>query len=189
MRNSAKGVLAASAAVALLVGGGGTLAFWQDVEAFGGDTINSGSLSLGDVTCGSWMYDTEGGGGEFTVASDVIVPGDTLTRTCTSTIVAEGDHLVADVAVTDGSINPGSSGADLLAEATWALEVTKTSTENVTSALGTSISSIDDDSTLTAVLTLGFPYGVLDNGSMSQKVDLDAVTITATQAQHPTTAP
>ena len=188
MRNSAKGVLAAGAAVALLVGGGGTLAFWNDIETFGAGRINSGSLSLGEVACGSWMYDAEGGGGAFD-ATDVIVPGDTLTRTCVSAIVAEGDHLEADISVTGGSLSAGTSGADLLAEATLNLDVTKTSTGNVTSPLGPSISSSDDGSTLTAVLTLEFPYGVLDNGSMSQGLDIDAVTITATQAEHPTPAP
>lgn len=183
MRNSAKGVLAAGAAVALLVGGGGTLAFWSDSNLYDIDsTLGTGSLSLGEVSCDDWTLDAAEGGGTFDPATDELVPGDTLTRTCTSVINAEGKHLNATIGLSGGATNIDQPLVDEGFTLTSA--VTKTAPAGTPESIGTSISSLDDGYTLTATFTATFPYGgasPADNDSMSQIASIADLTITAVQ--------
>ena len=95
MRNSIKAALAATAGAGLLLGGAGSLAYWNDATEVQPDTtLTSGTLDLGAPTCASWKLDDDS---DFTPASDTIVPGDSLTRTCQFQISATGDHLTAQL--------------------------------------------------------------------------------------------
>ncbi len=187
MKKSTKGAIAAGAAAVLLLGGAGTLAFWSaDTDADLG-TIESGELKLSDMTCDGWELD---GGDAFDASTDAIVPGDTLTRDCTTTITAVGDHLEATVGLQGGTGialsggNPDATGANITAAAAFAVDGT-------TIADGGSVTDADNGKTLTATITVDFPYGTDDatnaqNGNATQELTatLDTISVALTQVDH-----
>lgn len=94
-----KGTIAAAAGVALLLGGAGTFALWNDSRDIGVSAdINSGRLYFdGEPSGGAWAWAGDRTGqGTFNPATQTLVPGDTVTYTVTSPdIVAEGTNLRA----------------------------------------------------------------------------------------------
>ena len=173
MRNSAKGVLAAGAAVTLLVGGGGTLAFWSDSETIPAPgAVSSGELKLSAPSCGSgWTLD---GGTVFT--GQLLVPGDTLTQTCTMTVTATGLHLQADVELDSPSWDATLSDVNLTDE--LALTATYKVGEDVER---TTITSADHGAVIEATVTATFTGPTATNDSQGLGAVLDAITFTATQ--------
>ncbi|HWJ65424.1 MAG TPA: alternate-type signal peptide domain-containing protein [Nocardioides sp.] len=106
MKKSTKGALAAGTAVALLAGGAGTLAYWNDTTAVDGGDITTGHLRISDAeTCSGWTLDTgEVTAGEaFDPATDRLVPGDVISRSCDVLLEASGNHLRATVTATPGA--------------------------------------------------------------------------------------
>lgn len=89
MHKLKKAAVAAVAGASLLVGGLGSLAFWQDPEESPGGTITSGSLDLVPTDCEAWEVD----GVVRDLATFRIVPGDVLTRSCDFTVDLVGDNL------------------------------------------------------------------------------------------------
>jgi alternate signal-mediated exported protein len=176
MNKSTKGALAAAAAGVLLLGGAGTLAFWTDTESTPGVTINTGHLDLTDLNCGTgWTLD---GGSAYT--SQLLVPGDTLSKTCTAELDIAGAHFTqADFAVTVPSDLTGN--AALLAElSTPDIDV---SLNGSPQASATNVAVADGDDVEVAI-TIVWPYGVEDNdtnvvGGVS--ATLDQVEIKVTQ--------
>lgn len=169
MKKSTKGALAAAAAGTLLLGGAGTLAFWNATATVDGSTVTAGSLTLVEDECSNWVLDD----GEDVEGADLvgtIVPGDEITKTCTFTIGATGDHLRATLGTT------GGAGTGDLASA-----VTITPTFVVDGNTVTEITEANDGDTLTATIVLDFPYGVEDNSSQGDSVDLSDYVVTATQ--------
>ncbi len=111
MNKSTKGALAASAAGALLLGGAGSLAFWTTTQPVSGSDITAGHLKLTNPSCGAgWLLD---GGAVFT--TQLLVPGDTLTKVCTFSLDAAGEHLAADFDVTAPSLSGDAALLDELA--------------------------------------------------------------------------
>lgn len=171
MKKSTKGALAAAAAGTLLLGGAGSLAFWNATATVDGSTVNAGSLNLveGEDNCSNWVLDS----GEDVEGADLtgtIVPGDQLTKTCTYTIDATGDHLRATLGATGGD-----ESGDL------ADDVTVTPTFVVDGNTVTEITEANHGDTLTATIVLDFPYGVEDNDSQGESVNLSDYVVTATQ--------
>ena len=175
MRNSTKGALAAGGAVLLLLGGAGSLAYWSDDAAVPGGTIRSGRLELGDPSCGAgWVLD---GGAPYT--TQLVVPGDTLTKTCTIDLIATGDHVGATLGIDTATwtTTNGLSG-QLAASATFTVGgVTKTT---VTDADDTG--ATDE---ITAVVTVTFTGASATNASQNLSATLRDVSITATQTHTP----
>lgn len=171
---TAKGTLAAAAAAVLLLGGVGTLAYWTDEESTPGTTINTGHLDLTDLDCGTgWTID---GGTAYT--TQLLVPGDTLTKTCDAEIDIAGAHFsTADFTVTVPSDLTGN--AALLAElATPDIDVTLNGTPQA-SATGVAVADGDD---VQVAVTIDWPYGVEDNdanvvGGVSATLDQMTVKI------------
>jgi len=168
MKKTTKGVLAASAAGALLLGGAGSLAFWTDSQSVGGDSIASGHMSLDAANCSGWTLDT---GETVADASGKLVPGDVLTNDCTYTINAVGTHLRAGLTVTDSS-------------ATGALASYFTVDPSVVTvggvAAGTEITSADNGKTLEVVIKATFNGG---SGNTSQDLtgSLNGITVSLQQ--------
>ena len=128
-------------------------------------------------SCGGFVLDSVGGaGGPFVPATDRLVPGDTLTKTCTFAIKATGDHLVADLAVTQPTVSGDATLSDVL---------TADGTFTVNNAAATQITSANDGQVLEAVVTINFPYGAaVDNLSQADTATLSTFTVTATQADN-----
>lgn len=173
MKKSYKGAMAASAAGVILLGGAGSLAYWNATGDVPGGDITSGELKLTGGTCGDWLLD---GGDTFTPASSKVVPGDSITKTCTFTVVATGDHLTADLSVTQ----PNVTGDTPLST-----DLTASGSYEVGGNAVTQITEANDGDTLEAEVTVTFPIGgSVDNTSQDQTATLSAFTVTATQV-HP----
>lgn len=173
---TAKGTLAAAAAAVLLLGGAGTLAYWTDEESTPGTTITTGHLDLTDLDCGTgWTLD---GGTAYT--TQLLVPGDTLTKTCNATLDIAGAHFsTADFTVTTPSDLTGD--AALIEElSTPDIDVTLNGTPQA-SALAVAVA---DGDAVQVAITIDWPYGVEDNdanvvGGVS--ATLDQITVKVKQ--------
>ena len=191
MNKTTKGAVAAAAAGVLLLGGVGSLAYWNATGTVAGGTITSGQLTLTNADCDPddldpngnlvlnddsvWMLDG-GGVTAFDVATQKIVPGDKLTKICTYTITSSGDHLSAGLAASAPSYGTGS-GAALTAE----LDVVSTFKVGLTQDQ-LIITDADDTKVLEVKVVVTFPAGLgVDNTTQALSAVLDDITVTATQ--------
>ncbi|MEO6606136.1 MAG: alternate-type signal peptide domain-containing protein [Aeromicrobium sp.] len=184
MKKSTKGAFAAGAAGVLLLGGAGSLAFWSDSDIIGGGTINAGNISITEAnpgTCAAapFIFDAgENGAHNYVPGTSTIVPGDQLTKVCTFTVSAAGDHLRATLAATGGA-----EGGDLAAEtATSAVFTVNGNTQ-------TTLTSADNNATLVATITVDFPYGAATNGSQGDSLTVSDYTIALTQVHNAPVVP
>jgi alternate signal-mediated exported protein len=105
MRKTTKGALAIGAGLALLLGGGGTLAAWtasQNVSDSG--TITNGDLSFGTQGAGTWYWGDSSCAATATTIADItavrLVPGDCVVYKQPVTVKAVGDNLKASLSAT-----------------------------------------------------------------------------------------
>ncbi|MGO3148182.1 MAG: alternate-type signal peptide domain-containing protein [Leucobacter sp.] len=146
MKKSTKGAIAAVGAAALLLGGAGTLAYWNAEAPVAGGTINAGELKLTDTSdCENLPWTLDGGedaaGVSFDPDTDLVVPGDVLTKTCDFGILAQGEHLRATTGFTDPT-------------ATGSLGVTPAASFTIGGDAVTEITEANNGDTLSAVVTL-----------------------------------
>jgi len=169
---STKGALAATAAGVLLLGGAGSLAYWTSTQTVDGSDVSTGHLKLTAPSCGvGWVLD-----GGATYADQLLVPGDTLTKVCSFTVDASGEHLTADLDTTAPSVTGDQA---LLDE----LDVSATYTLNGSPATATDLVVADDDA-IVATIVVTWDYGTEDNDSNvvdGLSAALDTITVTATQ--------
>lgn len=177
MRHSVKGGLAAAGAVAVLVGGTGTLAFWTSTVTVPGQTgITSGSMTLTDTTTGGcssvgWVLDSAASptGVAFVPASQTLVPGDVLTRTCTFQVGASGTHLHASLSVTA----PTLSG-------TLASALTVSGSFTSGGSAVTDVTEAMDGATITATISVTFA-SASGNTTQAKVADIGAYGVALTQ--------
>lgn len=177
LSKTTKGAFAAAAGAVLLLGGGGTLAYWTASDEVNAGTITSGSLDLTAGSCDTnWSYVSDG------AAVTLFVPGDQVTKSCTFTIEATGDHLTAEVDAPSTVALTGTTPDTGTATVAAAYEL-----EGTTMTDGAVISSANDGDTLTATFTVTFPFGDASTVNANQTQDwtaaLDALTVTLTQTQ------
>lgn len=169
-----KGALAAGVAALLLLGGAGTLAYWSATATVPGSPIESGELKLGAPVCpAGWTLDA---GAPFT--TQLIVPGDVLTKVCTIDLIATGDHLGATLAIGTAAFTSSNALVDELdAEATFTVNGVPTN----------QITEADDTGTaeISATITVTFDGPAATNASQDLQAALDSVAVTATQTHNP----
>lgn len=101
MNKMAKGALATGVGVALLMGGGGSLAIWNQTQAANAGQIAAGDLEL-TTQAGVWknaagkVVDLDPNN---TVADYKVVPGDVLTYTQTMDVKLTGDLMQAKLSI------------------------------------------------------------------------------------------
>lgn len=190
MNKFAKGSLAAGAGLVLLLGGAGTLAYWNDSAQLAGGTINTGSLTLDQSSDAESGWDQD---------ITTWVPGDKATYTTTLTLEAEGDHIEGNIVLEPTSI-AFTGGTDLtpaeLAEK-FGVEV-EFGTATVTGGEGDLTPGNDTvDPTFDSVVfdgagtyeipvsvTVEMPFGdTADNSAQDAQIDLSKLSFTATQTQ------
>lgn len=169
MKKSTKSVLAAGAAVVVLTGGAGSLAYWNATADIGGGEIDSGELDLAPAGAGVWQLN--GTAVTNPQANVVLVPGDVLTYSADYTIVAVGNNI-------EGTLTAvGGDGAGTLAPF-----LTTDLTATTGGAPVTTVDGSNDGDTLDVDLTIDFPFGPgVDNASQEQTLDLSGVSIVLTQ--------
>ena len=97
-----KGAIASAAGVALLLGGAGTFALWQDTAGLRSDaTIEAGRLEFGIDSMPAAVWTINGEPIAESAIEDVrFVPGDVVTMTWNSVpVIVDGDYLVAKFGV------------------------------------------------------------------------------------------
>lgn len=97
MNKLVKGSIAGAAGIALLLGGVGSLALWNDSESLTAASVASGKLTL-DASAGTW-----------TTNPALWVPGDKFEYTTTLAITATGTNLHAKLAIDSASITSTST--------------------------------------------------------------------------------
>jgi alternate signal-mediated exported protein len=183
MNRSTKGALAASAAGALLLGGAGSLAYWNSNQIVGGGAIDSGTLTLTQEvgqSCTDWALDTEGGPTAYTPGTTQLVPGDVITRTCEYTVTASGAHLAADLTMEAPSFVGGGDAAlesALTTSATYTLAGAPVTT-------GQDITSSNTGDVVIAVIKVTFESGTAGVTAQGVTTTLDDITVGLTQT-HP----
>ena len=95
MNKMIKGSIAGATGVALLMGGFGTFALWNESVATGDTTITSGKLDIVSVGSQVWEDISTGTAVPFTPSTDKIVPGDVIRLRQTLDVAAEGKNLKA----------------------------------------------------------------------------------------------
>lgn len=178
MKKSTKGAVAAGAAAVLLLGGAGSLAYWNATGTVPGGVFNSGELLITNQDCdpgaGTGSVWTLDGATAFNPATDLIVPGDTLTKICTFDVTATGTHLVADLTVAGATDANGNALETALAPS---------GSFTVGGATVTSINSADHNGdVLEATVVVSFPEGASpDNTTQDLAATLTNFVVTATQ--------
>lgn len=174
----AKAILAIAAGTALLLGGGGTYAYWSTEQALTATPINSGNLDLG-LGAGTWSL--KGVLGAVTPVSNLanvrIVPGDVLTLTQPLTVTLTGDTLVADLQAKVGASLSGSTLGQNLTVALTMPTNYGTSTGNNTFRLTQANSG-----TTTATVTITFKPATAGQTAVATSVNLNDISFALTQA-------
>ena len=184
MNKLTKGALAATAAGALLLGGVGTFALWEDNQSIAAESISTGQLNM-TVGTGTWADISDGTPVAIpSIDGFNVVPGDTLTHTTAVTINAEGNNLAGELAVAQASLE-NALGAD------WAPYVTVTAqpvlpegsavTADVSNANLLSFGSAGTY-TLDVVITVEFAANTPDLVGQNASLNLAALALTLTQA-------
>lgn len=182
MNKLTKGALSAAAAAALLLGGATSLAYWNDSETTNGTVVNSGHLKLDPQTAGQWRLNGEATA--YNPATQRLVPGDTLTKTATFVVDAEGDYLNAEFTATNPAWATGSAAA-LTAELTLTGTYSVSTDNGVTWSAPSTTAPVADGDLVRAVLTVNWPFGAAVNNNSNVAAGLNAtldnVTVTVTQ--------
>jgi alternate signal-mediated exported protein len=100
MNKMTKGALATGLGVALLVGGGGTLAVWNANAGADAGTVKSGNLNI-TADPGVWTNAISKEGESIDISTYKMVPGDMLTFTQPVTVDLVGDLMQATLTLTD----------------------------------------------------------------------------------------
>ncbi|UGT62825.1 alternate-type signal peptide domain-containing protein [Nocardia asteroides] len=186
MDKRGKAALAAGAAAILLLGGAGSLAFWQDSTQSGGGTITAGELALSPcvpVGTTGWEDITGGTAEPIDVASFRIVPGDTLRYTCTTTVSADGDNLTATLAADTSQMFGAGSDPALRARL---IDTSLTATSSSGAVLpNAQITEANDGQTVTVAARLTFDPTTPNQEAQNASVTLNNVAITLTQNTNP----
>lgn len=167
MNKLVKGSIAGAAGIALLLGGAGTLALWNDSSTITPTTVSSGTLTIetGDIAA-------EFADGTPFTGSTLVVPGDTINLVQDVTIVAEGDTMLAKLDVNAGPLT-SVPGVNFSFSAETASGPFGGDLDLMTAAEAESITSV--------VITGTFPASLTGTTGQGISVDLDGISITITQ--------
>lgn len=165
MNKMAKGVITTGVGIVLLVGGGGTLATWNQAQSASMGKVVAGDLNLVPASAGVW---TNASGTVVNVASYKVVPGDTLSYSQPLNLTLVGDLMVAHLTVT-GAFAADGFGANATVSATT---LTK-SDSKVVSATADLVPT--DSGVVTASTTFTFNKSTTGRDSVAASVDLSGI--------------
>jgi len=183
MNKMVKGSLAGVAGVTLLLGSFGTYALWSDAEDIDASEVSSGVLDIkpGDTI---WADASTGRTNDaWDSKTDLMVPGDEVTRTQTFTITGTGKNLTGTVKVDEGTLgdvanklNFGEYLMHTLVVTSDNAQVTRTGDTN-----GFAFKAPFGEADLTAVVTYTLAEGTPAQAAQDATAELTASTITIEQ--------
>lgn len=177
-----KGALATGVGLALLVGGGGTLATWNQSADANMGTVATGDLNL-EVPEGTWQNAL---GQAIQIDSYKAVPGDVLTFTQDLEVTLAGDQMLANLTVTGEADASAGGGAIAVSETI----LTRTNGHGTPSPEDDTVDNIDpsslltqdDSGTYTSTTTVFFDVGTADRVATDAFVDLSGIGYQLTQS-------
>ncbi|MFS2279881.1 alternate-type signal peptide domain-containing protein [Microbacterium sp. OR21] len=191
MNKTTKGTIAASAAVLLLLGTGGSLAYWNSSADLGGQTISAGQLKVEqDAAAPVWKITHTTG--QPTTVTDIaavkLVPGDTLEYTGKFNITAQGQNLAFSVNLAKGSIaaaTTGNAAANAALVTRLANSATFTVNGGAATNAGTVVTINEPTADLNGVKThavtvtakIAWPFGDSDSPASDNPAQLGAVSL------------
>lgn len=177
MNKLVKGAVAGAAGIALLMGGAGTLAYWNSSANIADTTITSGTLLL-SASNGTWSG-----------SPTRIVPGATITYTSNVSITAEGTNLYSTFALDQSTI---TGDAALLANTTKVVSLgtvtggTLTAHATIANTYNVVQTTPGTPITVPVTVTVTFPTTVAGTTAQTQSMDLSNLGFTL--VQRPTAA-
>lgn len=209
MNKLTKGAIAGAAGIVLLMGGAGSLAYWNDSAnagpGAGSNSITAGTLTITAQNAGTWTKGMYNNAGTQTVAPAAVsnlsavrvVPGNRLVYTQTFNVVGTGDDLFFTIGSTNGAVTAASASAADTALAA-AINGSGTTAFTVGSVTGGTVvpattagvykvsSNAGTAATITVTWTINIPFGAtVDNASKTGAVNLSQGSITLTQVAAP----
>jgi len=209
MNKLVKGAIAGAAGIVLLMGGAGSLAYWNDSTnagpGAGSNSITAGTLTVTAVNAGSWtkgFYNASnvlvGSVGAVPTLSAVrVVPGNRLVYTQSFNIVGTGDDLYFTIGSTAGAVTAASAAAADVALAAQ-INASGTTAFSVSGVTGGTVvasttpgtykvsSNAGTPSTVTVTWTVDFPFGASAlNTAKTGAISLSQGAITLTQVAAP----
>ena len=166
MNKLVKGSIAGAAGIALLLGGAGSLALWNDSASVAAGSVTSGVLDVSNAAPGTWNN---------TIA--LIVPGDSRTFTDTLEITATGDNLKATITTNAASIVNNISSATFTTTST----VKDSLGAVVTPAVGGVFTLGGGAYTVDVVVVVNFPSSVSGQTGQNQTTNLTTLAVTVAQ--------
>jgi alternate signal-mediated exported protein len=171
MNKMIKGALVTGVGVALLLGGGGTLAVWNVQQESSAGQIVAGDLNLTAET-GIWTLN----GKEIDdISTFRAVPGDELTYTQDLTVALKGDRMNANLTVTQPENSSFKAGTVQVSE----VKVTDAAGHSVTNPL--TPQNLPTDGRVTASTTFTFDVKTSGRDSVSAVYDFSQVSYTLEQ--------
>jgi alternate signal-mediated exported protein len=166
-----KGAAAIAVGAGLLLGGGGTLAWWNAADSAAPGTIAAGDLNVAKAGAGVW---TDRAGNTIDITSSKVVPGDKLTFTQTLDVTLTGNKMAAELTATGTGAANGFTPANVVV------------TTPVLTSGGTVITNpLTTSKTVTATITFEFKSTTAGRTDTIASYDLGNVAFTLTQIQQP----
>ena len=210
MNKLVKGAIAGAAGIVLLMGGAGSLAYWNDSAnagpGAGSNSITAGTLTITAANAGAWTKGMYNNAGTQTVAPVAVaslsavrvVPGSRLVYTQNFNVVGTGDDLFFTIGSTAGAVTAASAGA---ADVALAAQVNASGTtafsiaaitggtvvpSGVTAGVYKVSSNAGTASTISVTWTVDFPFGATAvNTAKTGAINLSQGSITITQVAAP----
>lgn len=179
MNKLTKSSIAAAAGIALLMGGTGTLAVWNDtINAGANGSISAGTLSLSNASAGTW---TDQNGTTIDIATFKAVPGDTLTYKTSVDVTAIGDNLDGTIAMGTSAISPATAAS---ADVALAGLLKDSASYTINGNSGSTFTASSTAQKLDVTVAITWPSGTpaADNAAKLGHVSLADFALTATQA-------
>jgi alternate signal-mediated exported protein len=187
MNKLVKGSIAAATGIALLMGGAGSLALWNDSASVAGGTITAGTLTVAAATPVPSTDGWKNNAGSINIASYRVVPGETLTYTKTMTVTAIGDRLTANVSVDTSTVTPATAGNAADIALAGFIQKNATFTVNggtaVVAPATASITATPTAKTVVVTVSITFPSGAAgaENSAKNGAVNLIAFAVNVVQ--------
>jgi alternate signal-mediated exported protein len=209
MNKLVKGSIAGAAGIILLMGGAGSLAYWNDSAnagpGAGSNSITAGTLTITAANAGTWTKGFYNAAGTVVTAPAAVgslaavrvVPGNRLVYTQNFNLVATGDDLYFTIGSTAGAVSGATAGAADVALAAQ-INASGLTAFNVASVTGGTVvpattpgtykvsSNAGTPSTIAVTWTVDFPFGAtVVNTAKTGAVSLSQGAITVTQVAAP----
>ncbi|PZF58163.1 alternate-type signal peptide domain-containing protein [Curtobacterium sp. MCSS17_008] len=177
MQKIVTGTIAGAAGIALLLGGAGSFALWNDTASVPPATVDSGTLTLSANPDGVWTDITNGRSDVIDISAVRMVPGNLYQFHQTMDVEATGDDLTADLTWAPQSI---TGDDELVAAAEQSLTVASESASlQPAGRTAWTVTPTEGTSVLDVTYTIGLSSEVTTG--KAQSIDLSGLTFTLTQ--------